>query len=158
LKVIRENLVKDPTALKRFRSESKTVAQLSHPNVVHVYLIGEHEGLSYMALEYVEGKSLQEYLARQGRLDVPLTLSLRRQVGSALERASELGIVHRDVKPANILLTRKGQAKVADFGLSRCLGQDEGVDLTWAGTTVGTPLYMSPEQLEGKKADSRSDL
>jgi len=158
LKVIREDLVANPTALKRFQSESKTVAQLSHANVVHVYLIGEHEGRSYMVLEYVEGKSLEEYLARQGRLDVPLTLSLLRQVGSALQRASELDVIHRDVKPANILLTRKGQAKVADFGLARCLAQDEGVDLTRDGTAVGTPLYMSPEVLEGKKADSRSDL
>ena len=81
-----------------------------------------------------------------------------RQVASALHRASELGIVHRDIKPENILLTRKAEAKVADFGLSRCLAQDQPVDLTRSGTTVGTPLYMSPEQVEGKAVDCRSDI
>jgi len=158
IKVLREDLASNPTALERFEAESKIVAQLSHPNVVQVYMIGKHKGRSYMALEYVEGKSLGEYLARQGPLDAAVTVSLMRQVGGALQRASELGIVHRDLKPANILLTRKGQAKVADFGLSRCLGQEEGTDLTRTGMTVGTPLYMSPEQIRGKTVDCRSDL
>ena len=111
-----------------------------------------------MVLEYVEGKSLRDYMLRTGPLDVPLVLSLMRQVASALYRASELGIIHRDIKPENILLTRKGEAKVADFGLSRCLAVDQPVDLTRSGTTVGTPLYMSPEQVEGKVVDYRSDI
>ncbi len=158
LKVLREDVAANPTALERFKAESKTVAKLSHANVVQVYTVGEHEGRHYMVLEYVEGKSLRDYLLRTGPLEVPLVLSLMRKVASALYRASELGIVHRDVKPENILLTRKAEAKVADFGLSRCLAVEQAVDLTRSGTTVGTPLYMSPEQVEGKVVDCRSDI
>jgi serine/threonine-protein kinase len=158
IKVLREDLAANPAALARFEAESKTVAQINHANVVQVYMIGKRQGRSYMVLEYVEGKSLGEYLARQGRLDAPVVLSLMRQVATALHRASELGIVHRDIKPANILLTRKGQAKIADFGLARCLDQEQHVDLTRSGTTVGTPVYMSPEQIEGKPVDARSDI
>src|SRR5205823_859004 len=112
----------------------------------------------YLAMEYVEGVSLREYLDRKGPLDVPLALKILRQVASALQRAGELGIVHRDIKPENILLTRKAEAKVADFGLSRCLATEERIDLTRAGSTVGTPLYMSPEQVQGKELDGRSDI
>jgi serine/threonine protein kinase len=158
IKVLREDIAGNPTALERFKSESKIVAQLSHPNVVQVHMVGKHEGRRFMVLEYVEGKSLRDYLLRKGSLDVMLVLSLMRQVAAALQRASELGIVHRDIKPENILLNRKGEAKVADFGLSRCLTLDQPVDLTRDGTTVGTPLYMSPEQVEGKEIDSRSDI
>ena len=130
VKMLREDIAANPTALARFKAESKTVAQLSHANVVQVHMFGEHEGRHYMVLEYVEGKNLREFLLRQGPLDVPLVLSIMRQVANALQRASELGIVHRDIKPENILLTRKGEAKVADFGLSRCLAVDQPVDLT----------------------------
>ena len=158
LKVLREDVAANPTALERFKAESKTVARLSHANIVQVYTVGEHEGRHYMVLEYVEGKSLRDYLLRTGPLEVPLVLSLMRKVASALYRASEMGIVHRDVKPENILLTRKAEAKVADFGLSRCLDLDQPLDLTRSGTTVGTPLYMSPEQVEGKTVDCRSDI
>ena len=158
VKMLREDVAAHPTALERFKAESKTVARLSHPNVVQVHTFGEHRDRCYMVLEYVEGKSLGDYLARQGPLDVPLALSIMRQVASALHQASELGIVHRDIKPQNILLTRKGEAKVADFGLSRCLAADQPVDLTTAGATVGTPLFMSPEQVEGKTVDHRSDI
>jgi serine/threonine-protein kinase len=158
IKVVREAVAANPTALERFRAEATTVARLSHANVVQVHTVGEHAGRLYMVLEYVEGVSLRDYLERKGPLDVPLVLSLMRQVAGALQRAGELGIVHRDVKPENILLTRKGEAKVADFGLSRCLTADQPLDLTRSGTTVGTPLYMSPEQIEGKDTDARSDV
>ena len=158
IKVLREDVAANPTALERFKAESKTVAKLSHANIVQVYMVGEHEGRHYMVLEYVEGKSLRDYLLRTGPLDVPLVLSLMRKVASALYRASERGIIHRDIKPENILLTRKAEAKVADFGLSRGLDLDQPVDLTRTGTTVGTPLYMSPEQVEGKVVDHRSDI
>ena len=158
IKVLREDIASNPTALERFKAESKIVAQLCHPNVVQVHMVGKHEGRRFMVLEYVEGKSLRDYLLRRGSLEVMLVLSLMRQVAAALQRASELGIVHRDIKPENILLNRKGEAKVADFGLSRCLTLDQPVDLTRDGTAVGTPLYMSPEQVEGKAIDSRSDI
>ncbi|HVS39593.1 MAG TPA: serine/threonine-protein kinase [Gemmataceae bacterium] len=158
VKMLREDIAAHPVALERFKVESKTVAQLSHANVVQVHAFGQRAGRCYMVMEYVEGKNLREYLVRQGPLDAPLVLSIMRQVANALHRASELGIVHRDIKPENILLTKKGEAKVADFGLSRCLAVDAPVDLTRAGATVGTPLFMSPEQVEGKAVDHRSDI
>ncbi len=159
LKILRPELASDPTALPRFKAEATAVAQATHANIVQVYAIGEADGMSYMALEYVEGRNLREYLAKKGPPDVLLALSIMRQVASALQRASELGIIHRDIKPENILLTRKGEVKVADFGLSRCLiGDRPALNLTQSGVTMGTPLYMSPEQVEGKPVDSRTDI
>ncbi|MBI2803362.1 MAG: serine/threonine protein kinase [Planctomycetes bacterium] len=158
IKMLRGDVASKPSALTRFKAETTTIAKLNHANVVQAYLVGEHQGHYYLAMEYVEGFSLAEYMGRRGPLEVPLVLSIIRQVANALQRASELGIVHRDIKPANILLTKKGEAKVADFGLARCLSSEERVDLTRAGATVGTPLYMSPEQIEGKELDCRTDI
>jgi len=159
LKILRPELAAEPTSLQRFKAEATAVAQATHANIVQIYAIGEVDGLSYMALEYVEGRNLREYLAKKGPPDLLLALSIMRQVASALQRASELGIIHRDIKPENILLTRKGEVKVADFGLSRCLAGDRpALNLTQSGVTMGTPLYMSPEQVEGKPVDSRTDI
>jgi serine/threonine-protein kinase len=159
LKILRaELLASDPTAPQRFRAEAQAVARATHPNIVQVYSWGEAGGVSYIALEYVEGRNLRDYLDRKGPPGVPLVLSILRQVASALQRAGELGIIHRDVKPENILLTRKGEVKVADFGLARCLGGDKPMNLTQSGVTLGTPVYMSPEQVEGRPLDPRSDL
>ncbi len=158
IKMLRGDVVANPSALARFQEESTIIAKLSHANVVQAYMVGEHEGRRYLVMEYVEGISLSEYMVRKGPMEAPLVLSILRQVANALQRASEQGIIHRDIKPGNILLTRKGEAKVADFGLSRCLGAEERVDLTRAGAAVGTPMYMSPEQIEGKDLDCRSDI
>ena len=159
LKILKPELAADPTALARFKREAQAVALVSHANIVQVYQIDSADGIHFMALEYVEGRNLHDFVARKGPPDARLALSIMRQVASALQRAGELGIVHRDIKPENILLTRKGEAKVADFGLS--LAQAAGqppVHLTQSGTTMGTPLYMSPEQVEGKPLDPRSDI
>src|SRR5262249_2164574 len=132
---------------------------LNHANIVQVYFFGPIEGLHCMALEYVEGRNLREFLARKGPPDVLFALSIMRQVAAALQRASESGIIHRDIKPENILLTRKGEVKVAAFGLSRVLaGEGQPLSLTQSGVTMGTPLYMSPEQVEGKPLDCRTDI
>jgi len=159
LKVLRPDMNFSPQALARFKTEAENVARITHANIVQVYSYGEADGMPYIALEYVEGRNLREYLSKKGCPDLPIALSLMRQVASALQRASELGIIHRDIKPENILLTRKGEVKVADFGLSRCL-QDDGpaLNLTQSGVAMGTPLYMSPEQIEGKPVDSRTDI
>jgi serine/threonine-protein kinase len=159
LKVLLPGLAASSSALQRFKAEAEAVARATHANIVQVYAIGEVDGLPYMALEYVEGRNLREHLARRGPPDVLLALGIMRQVAAALGRAGELGIVHRDIKPDNILLTRKGEVKVADFGLSRCLVADQPtLHLTQTGVTLGTPLYMSPEQVEGKPLDPRTDI
>jgi serine/threonine-protein kinase len=159
LKVLKPELAANEISLKRFESEALNVAQANHANIVQVYAIGLWNGLRYMALEYVEGLNLREYLAKKGSPPAPLALSIMRQVAGALVEAAEHSIVHRDIKPENILLTRKGQVKVADFGLARCFaGDQQAVNLTQSGVTMGTPLYMSPEQVQGHATDSRTDI
>ncbi len=159
LKLLRGELNTNPTALARFQAEAQAVAKLNHPNIVHIHQIGEADGLRYMVLEYVEGRNLREYLMRKGPPDVPITLSVIRQVALALQKAHEQGIVHRDIKPENILVTRKVEVKVTDFGLSRFFsGEEPATHLTQSGVTLGTPLYMSPEQVQGHTVDHRSDI
>lgn len=159
IKVMRSDVTLSATALARFRSEAQAVARLTHVNIVQVYTIAEHAGMHYIALEFVEGASLGQYMARKGALPVNVTLTILKQVAAALAHAGEAGIVHRDIKPENILITRKADAKVTDFGLARCTDDSEGqVNLTQSGVVVGTPVYMSPEQVQGKKADCRTDI
>jgi serine/threonine-protein kinase len=158
LKILRTDLAEDNDSLQRFKKEAEAIAQVVHPCIVQVYAIGEAEGQHFMALEYVEGRNLKEYLALRGTLDIHSLVSVLRQVASALQRASELGIIHRDIKPENILLTRKGEVKVADFGLARFAALAQPLNLTQTGMTLGTPLYMAPEQVEGKQIDQRTDI
>jgi eukaryotic-like serine/threonine-protein kinase len=159
LKILRFDHAENPTALKRFQAEAEAVARISHPNIVQVYAVGEQDGLRYMALEYVNGRNLREFLDRKGPPDLPVALAILKQVAAALQRAAEVGLVHRDIKPENVLLTRKVEVKVTDFGLSRYFaGGGEPLSLTQSGMTLGTPLYMSPEQVQGKPVDHRSDL
>ena len=160
LKLLRDDLARDATALQRFQAEAEAVARISHPNIVQVYAVGEHAGLRFMALEYVEGRNLRDYLDKKGPPELPVALAVIRQVASALQRAGEAGIVHRDVKPDNILLTRRAEAKVTDFGLARLAagGEEQPLNLTQTGVTLGTPLYMAPEQVQGKPVDHRTDI
>jgi serine/threonine-protein kinase len=159
LKILRAELAASHTSLVRFKKEAEAVARVTHANIVQVYAIGECEGLHYMALEYVEGRNLREYLEKKGPPEVLVALSIMRLVAAALQRAGELAIIHRDIKPENILLTRKGEAKVTDFGLARCFVENQPtLHLTASGVTMGTPLYMSPEQAEGKPVDPRTDI
>ncbi len=159
LKILRGDLADTVTAHRRFQAEAEAVARISHPNITQVYAVGEQDGLRFMALEYVDGRNLRDYLDRKGPPDLPVAVAIMRQVAMALQKAGELGIVHRDIKPENILLTRKVEVKVTDFGLSRYFGGEEKpLSLTQSGMTLGTPLYMSPEQVQGKPVDHRSDL
>ncbi|MCS6865693.1 MAG: serine/threonine-protein kinase [Gemmataceae bacterium] len=159
LKLLRNDLNSDPTALARFQAEAQAVAKLNHPNIVHIHQIGESDGLRYMVLEFVEGRNLRDYLARKGPPDLPISLSIMRQVAAALQKAHEQGIIHRDIKPENILVTRKVEVKVTDFGLSRFFTPEAPPShLTQSGLTLGTPLYMSPEQVQGQPLDHRSDI
>ena len=158
IKIMRPDFVTDPTYLKRFRHEASAAGGLNHPNIVQVYMVGEQDGIHFISQEYVQGRNLKEFITRKGPLDVPIALHVLKQVAAALQVAAEKGIVHRDIKPENILLTKKGEAKVADFGLAQLTLGGKKVELTQAGVTMGTPLYMSPEQVNGKPLDARSDI
>ncbi len=158
IKLLRPDLISDDTYLKRFEQEAKAAAALNHPNIVQVYAIGEADGFHYIAQEYVPGMNLRQFLKRKGPPDVRVALHILRQVAQALKAAGEAGIVHRDIKPENILLTRDGRVKVGDFGLALLSQTAERVQLTQEGVTMGTPLYMSPEQVNGSKVDVRSDI
>lgn len=156
LKVLPQKFTRDPSFIERFRREGRAAAAISHPNVIQVLDVGEADGHYYIAMEYVEGESLGDRLKRDGTLPPELAMDLMRQTASALAAAHALGIVHRDIKPVNILLTTEGQVKVADFGLAKRSGVD--VDVTMPGARLGTPLYMPPEMALGRPADARSDL
>ncbi len=156
VKVLRAETKRQPDAVNRFEQEARAAASLVHGNIVQIHEVASADGLHYLAEEYVAGPSLKAWLAHRGPLDASQALVVLAQVGSALARAAGQGIVHRDIKPDNLLLTPAGEVKVADFGLARVLS--ENLDLTQDGTALGTPLYMSPEQGEGKRVDPRSDL
>ena len=159
LKVLRDDLAADPVARERFRAEAEAAARLAHPNIVQVFSAGEADGFRFIAFEFVEGRTLRRAIEADGPPPPEAALVILRQVAAALARAAAAGVVHRDIKPDNILLTPAGVAKVADFGLSRLNAEGEkALDLTQSGMTLGTPLYMSPEQVRGERVDHRSDL
>jgi serine/threonine-protein kinase len=125
---------------------------------VQIYEVGCADGVHFLAQEYVAGQNLRQFLARSGPLETKLAVNIMRQVAAALHKSSQRAIVHRDIKPENIMLANNGEVKVADFGLARFARDGAGVDLTQVGVTMGTPLYMSPEQVEGRTLDPRSDI
>lgn len=148
----------DGVPLKRFEQEAQAAGSINHPNIVQVYTIGEQDGLHFIVQEFVEGMNLSEFVKRNGPPDGAAGLQIMEQVSAALKVAGDAGIVHRDIKPENIMLTSDGTAKVADFGLAQLSQKEEKLNLTQQGTTMGTPLYMSPEQINGHPLDQRSDL
>jgi serine/threonine-protein kinase len=156
VKVLRADTLRHRGAVERFEQEARAAAALVHGNIVQIHEVARVDGIHFLVEEYVRGPSLKVWLDTSGPLEPRQVLSVLAQVGSALTRAAEQGIVHRDIKPENLLVTSAGEVKVADFGLARVL--DENLELTQAGTTLGTPLYMSPEQGEGRPVDTRSDL
>lgn len=157
LKVLRPELLANPTYAARFEAEAYAAAKLNHPNIVHIYSLGEVEGTRFIAMEYVQGTNLRELMQKRGTPELIQCLSIMKQAGLGVGAAGEDGLIHRDIKPENLLLTRKGQVKVADFGLCRP-SDAESHHLTQTGTTLGTPMYMSPEQVQGLAVDHRSDL
>ncbi len=157
-KVLKPALAVDASYVRRFHREAQAAASLIHPNIVQIFEVGCLEGLHFIAQEYVAGKNVKQVLARQPALPVAEAISLLRQVASALYKAEQAGVVHRDIKPENILVGADGAVKVADFGLARLATDREQLELTQVGMTLGTPLYMSPEQIEGRDLDSRSDI
>jgi len=154
LKTITPELISDPEILKRFYREAQSAGTLQHPNIVTIYDLGEAEGRPYIAMEFVEGESLQSIINRRARIPLAAKLKLVHQFCEGLGHAHKHGFVHRDVKPANILVTINGTVKVVDFGIVHL----ESADLTKAGTFLGTIHYASPEQINGEHVDNRSDV
>jgi YVTN family beta-propeller protein len=155
LKLLAPRLAEDPAFRERFLVESRLAASLDHPNVVPVYDAGEVEGQLYLAMRYVEGTDLKRLLKEQGTLEPGQAIAICAQVANALDAAHARGLVHRDVKPSNVLLDESGHAYLADFGLTRRLSeQAPGFE---AGLSLGTPDYVAPEQIEGKDVDARAD-
>jgi serine/threonine-protein kinase len=155
LKVLSADLGADDELSHRFRREAEAIGHLSHPNIVSVYDLGEHEGHLYMAMELLEGDDLRKLIER--RADIPLADRVRvlGDIAQGLAYAHSRGVVHRDIKPANILVTSDGRVKVLDFGLARVAFRDT---ITKRGIVLGTPDYMSPEQAAGKDIDHRTDI
>ena len=154
LKFLAPHLLRDEEANKRFHREAKAAAALHHPNVCPVYEIGEVDEQTFLAMAFIEGEGLDKRI-EPGPLKIPDVLDIARQIGQGLEAAHEKGIVHRDIKPGNVILDDKGHVTVMDFGLALLT---EGSKLTQHDTTLGTVAYMSPEQAEGAEVDHRSDI
>jgi serine/threonine-protein kinase len=158
LKTIRLDFPLSPTEtieLKdRLIQEAKAAGKLSHPNIVTIYDVGEHEGVHYIAMEYLSGYSLEDFIKKKGELNYRIVARIIMQTCEALSYAHQHGIVHRDIKPANIMLLEDFHVKVMDFGIARL----EATSLTKSNVALGTPQYISPEQLEGGQADKRSDI
>src|SRR5262245_23903735 len=159
LKVIRKRLMASADAVERFRREVKAAAQLSHPNIVVAHDAEEAGGLHFLVMEHVEGISLHRLVAKRGPLAVGMACHFVRQVALGLQHAHSKGMVHRDIKPHNLMVTRKGLVKILDFGLARLTEEPSGNSATRPNIVVGTPDYLAPEQARNSsRVDIRADL
>jgi beta-lactam-binding protein with PASTA domain/tRNA A-37 threonylcarbamoyl transferase component Bud32 len=155
VKMLRPEFTSDEDFVKRFRREAQAVASLSHPNIVSIYDVGLEDKIHYLVMEYVEGDNLKNLIREQGFIPVDRAVEIARQVSEALQHAHENNIVHRDIKPQNILITKGGRAKLTDFGIAR---EATTATLTQTDTIVGSVHYLSPEQARGETAGPRSDI
>ncbi len=154
LKILPDNLSNNPDALARFKQEARSARRLSHPNIVRIHDIGEELGRKYISMEFVEGIDLKHMIKKRD-FAWETAIRLGYQITDALAYAHSIGIIHRDIKPANIMITKEGLVKITDFGIAKVM---ESTEVTLAGSVLGTPLYMSPEQVQGIPVDHRADI
>jgi serine/threonine protein kinase/tetratricopeptide (TPR) repeat protein len=157
LKLVRPELAKDGSSLQRFKQELLLASRISHRNILRIHDLGDVEGVKFISMAFVQGMDLHDLIAKQGRLPLERALKIAKQLASALEAAHAEGVVHRDLKPRNVLIDVDDHIYVSDFGLAKSLDADT-TGMTRAGEVLGTPRYMSPEQAESKAADNRSDI
>ncbi|MDN5344974.1 MAG: eukaryotic-like serine/threonine-protein kinase [Clostridia bacterium] len=155
IKILREQYASDKDFLTRFQREAQAVASLSHPNVVSIYDVGQEEGLHYLIMEYVEGRSLKDLIAERAPLPPLEAIDIALQICDALEHAHENGVIHRDIKPHNILITRNGRVKVTDFGIAQAVNE---ATMSYSGTMVGSVHYLAPEQARGGVTGAPADI
>jgi serine/threonine-protein kinase len=155
IKVLPETYARDLQFVQRFQHEAVMAARLHHTNIVTIYDVGQQGNLNYIVMQYLAGASLDQVIAHNGPLPVEAAVAVIGQVAAALEHAHERGIVHRDVKPSNIMVSAEGNVTLMDFGLVRA-GESSGI--TRVGMVVGTPEFMSPEQAQGQPIDLRTDI
>ncbi len=156
IKMLGDQLINDENLVARFLREARSVADLNHPNVVQVFAVDTYEGRPYFAMEFVEGESLKELIHTSRKIDPQRALTLVKEVATGLSAAHDKGVVHRDIKPDNIMLTKHGGVKVVDFGIARV--DDQFTKLTQSGMAIGTPKYFSPEVCKGLGVDKRTDI
>jgi len=155
VKVLKHEFLNDSQFRSRFKTESTVIKMLSHPNIVKIYNVGFNDDLYYIVMEYIDGITLKQYIEQQGKLTWRETLNFITQILSALKHAHERGIIHRDIKPQNIMLLSDGSIKVTDFGIARISNHQTN---TLTDRAIGSVHYISPEQVNGDKTDERSDL
>ncbi|MGI9952342.1 Stk1 family PASTA domain-containing Ser/Thr kinase [Moorellaceae bacterium AZ2] len=155
IKILREQFASDRNFVARFQQEAQAVARLSHPNVVSIYDVGQEEGLHYLVMEYVEGNSLKEVIDQRAPLPAQEAVDIALQICEALEHAHENGVIHRDIKPHNILITKQGRVKVTDFGIAQAVSE---ATMTYTGTLIGSVHYLAPEQARGESTGVTADI
>lgn len=153
IKVLKEELNSDETFVKKFRQEAMAAASLSHPNVVNIFDVGQEDSINYIVMELCEGVTLKEYIRRKGKLEIYETINIAIQIANGIQAAHDRGIIHRDIKPQNVIITTDGKAKVTDFGIAKAVSSQ-----TITASTVGSVHYISPEQARGSYCDGRSDI